>query len=229
MNTLRLNLYICAAYLKRMKKYFSLLALIILIGIKGNGQSESFQYQNGDIVFQVGKGSNFEKAIFLVTSGIDDYDFSHVGVIYIENDEIFVLEATPKPGVTQTPLSDFLNESAVMVVGRLKPQYQYVIPGAFEKIKPLMGKPYDFTFHHNNDAYYCSELIQIAFIQKDGTPVFEPTPLTFIDKDTGETAAFWVEYYKKYDEPIPEGEQGSSPAGLSKSNAIEIIHKVVNQ
>lgn len=208
-----------------MKRYFYFLFLATAFHAAAQ---QDFSYQNGDIIFQAGKGSDFEKAIFSVASAVDDWDFSHVGVIFIENEDIFVLEAAPKPGVAKTPLKEFLEESAAAVVTRLKPEYRYTISGALKRIMPLMGKPYDFTFHHDNDAYYCSELIQIAFIQNDGTPLFEATPLTFKDKNTGEISPFWIAYYEKYDEPIPEGEPGSSPAKLSKSEALEIVYKIVN-
>jgi hypothetical protein len=185
-------------------------------------------FRNGDILFQTGKESDFENAITSVTSQHEELSFSHVGVVIIENDSVFVLEAVPDPGVTKTYIEDFINASHITVVGRLLPEFEPIIPDALQKIKLLIGKPYDFVFKNDNDAYYCSELIQITFKKDDGTPIFETIPMTFKDKETDVFNPYWIEYYDKYNEEIPEGEQGTNPTDLSKSEAIEIIYRINN-
>ncbi len=48
--------------------------------------------------------------------------------------------------------------------------------------------------------------------------------MTFNDPDTQEPFPIWVEYYKKLGEPIPEGEPGLNPGGISRSIYIDIVH-----
>jgi hypothetical protein len=174
----------------------------------------------GDFLFQSGKGSNFENAVIHSTSEVCDWHFSHCGVVYFEKDSIFVLEATPEKGVVKTRYEDFYKDSNYLVVGRLKQDYQYVIPHSLSKILALIGKKYDFVFSPDNDAYYCSELIQQSFTDSVNCPLFEPVRMTFKDRDTGETLPFWIAYFKGLNAAIPEGEWGSNPTDLSHSDKL---------
>ena len=75
--------------------------------------ADNFKLRDGDLLFSVGKGeSELLKAIQNATSKGGEIPFSHVGIVYIENDSVFVLEAAPKQGVVKTPLADFIDESA---------------------------------------------------------------------------------------------------------------------
>lgn len=134
-----------------------------------------FDLKTGDILFQTNKArTSFVKAIENVTTSLDDLNFSHVGVVLVEDGQVFVLEAT-QPDVCKTPLEKFLkqaksvNGNPVVVVGRLKPKYQKSIPRAIEILKSFLGKPYDYVFLPDNDKYYCSEIIYLAFCVLTGS------------------------------------------------------------
>jgi hypothetical protein len=186
---------------------------------------ETFEkLQNGDLLFQTGIGSEFENAIIHSVSDISDLYFSHCGVVFLENDSIFVLEAEPENGVIKTKFVDFYNKSTHLVVGRLNFDYQYIINESISKILSLIGKKYDFIFSDNNDEYYCSELIQKTFTDNKDIAIFETIPMTFKNINTGEINSYWVEYFKKLETTIPEGKQGSNPTNLSKSDKISIIY-----
>ena len=128
--------------------------------------------------------------------------------------------------VTQTTLHDFLNRSNKVVVGRLKNEYQYMIPDAITYIQTdLNGKPYDYIFDINDDTYYCSEIIYEGLKKADNTQeLFSLKPMTFNEPGTDIPFVHWVEYYEDLEHPIPEGELGLNPGGMSRSDAIEIIH-----
>lgn len=201
--------------------------LIIYLLLNNTGD---FKLQTGDLIFQEDCDSKTGNVIKEVTSSIDNYQFTHVGIVYIdENDSIFVIEAT-RPKVCVTPLSKYLYPDDVKcypksVVGRLKSEYQHCIPQAIEEGFKLVGKDYDDGFILNNDKYYCSELIyDILMKANGGIPVFPLNVMTFKSPDTGKTSDGWVEYFKKYNLPIPEGEPGINPGAMSRSDVIDIVH-----
>jgi len=186
--------------------------------------------QNGDLIFQEDCPDDMENSIKQVTNSIENYQFTHVGIVYIdEKDSVFVLEATT-PKVVLTPLYEYLYpEKAkgcypVSVVGRLKQEYQHLIPEALEIGFALIGKDYDYGFILDNDKYYCSELVyEILKQANDGKEVFPLNVMTFKLKETGQTANGWIEHFKKHNLPIPEGESGINPGAMSQADIIQII------
>lgn len=193
--------------------------------------SDDFKLQTGDLIFQEACKGDSDNTIKKVTASIGDYQFTHVGIVYIdERDSIYVLEAT-RPKVSLTPLRVYLYPQKAngcypkSVVGRLKAEYQHCIPQAMEEGMALIGKDYDDGFILDNDKYYCSELIYDVLLKANcGTPIFPLNTMTFISPDTGEITEGWVGYFKKYDLPIPEGELGINPGAMSRSDVIDIIY-----
>lgn len=195
-------------------------------------EEEEFKLENGDLIFQEACIGDADNTIKEVTSSIDDYLFTHVGIVYIDNrDSVYVLEAT-RPEVKLTPIQEYLcpkigsDCSPKSVVGRLTADYQSRIPKALEIGLTLLGKGYDDGFILDNDEYYCSELVyEILKEANDGVPVFSLNIMTFKSQETGEITQGWIEYFDKYKLPIPEGELGINPGSMSKSNAITIVHR----
>jgi hypothetical protein len=188
-----------------------------------------FHLQTGDLLFQMGESSGLSDAIAEVTTGKDEINYTHVGIVSIENDTVFVLEATT-PTVCKTPVDSFLNKSAfvegkpLVTVARLKPECREIIPQAIVNASKYIGKPYDYVYAPDNDAYYCSELVYISFLDENGFPVFESKKMTFCDEE-GNLPAYWIEHFKKYRAEIPEGCEGTNPGDLSKSEVIEIVYR----
>lgn len=197
-----------------------------------NFGGDDFKLQTGDLIFQESCTGSMGSAIKEVTTSVDEYQFTHVGIVYIDsNDSIFVIEAT-KPKVAKTPLREYLYPEdekdcpPVSVVGRLKPEYLHCIPKAIDESLSLIGKEYDNGFVLDNDKYYCSELIyEILLKANNEKPVFPLNVMTFKSSETGETSPGWTEHFKKYNLPIPEGELGINPGAMSRSDVIEIIHR----
>ncbi|MDO9552123.1 YiiX/YebB-like N1pC/P60 family cysteine hydrolase [Rhodonellum sp.] len=191
---------------------------------------DKMDWQEGDILFQDGDCGDFCDAIRKVTQGYEDLDFSHNGLLMKEKGEWFVLEAVSK-GVSKTALKEFMgrqldgNGNPKVVVGRLVPEFQPLIPAALIEAQALLGKPYDVVFDLENDTYYCSELIHFAFKKANGGKnVFTPKPMTFVDPDTGELFGIWNTYYAKMGISAPEGEMGLNPGGMSLEPVLEIIY-----
>lgn len=178
---------------------------------------------DGDFLFVANDESDFEKAVNSSTKKDSEISFSHVGVIKIENDSIFVLEASPEEGVTKTSFIYFFNKSKHITVGRLKAEYQSIIKKSIENIEKLIGKDYDCYFDAENDKYYCSELIQQNFNDKNGNHIFEPIKMTFKNSSDNANNDFWEKYFEKLGSNIPEGENGSNPNSIYHSINIDII------
>lgn len=213
----------------------SILLLLSIAFIFANCQpvpESNFQLKEGDLLFQDSDCGAFCDAIEAVTQGIDDYDFSHVGLVMKSDDgTLKVMEAITK-GVVLTELDSFLNRSfdknqqPKVIVGRLKSEYTALIPDAIQFIHSKMDATYDFVFNIENDSFYCSELIHLAFeTANNQTPIFDTPPMTFKSPDTDSTFAIWVDYFNDINQPIPEGEIGLNPGSMSRSPYISIVHK----
>ena len=190
-----------------------------------------FVLQAGDLLFQDLDGSPFCEAIEKVTKGYEGANLTHVGIAATDADgNIVVIEALLE-GVCVTPLDVFLarshdrNQHPKVLVGRLKPEYRYLIQPMLGELLTLKGKSYDKIFDIENDAYYCSEVVYHCFLKaNDGRPLFELDPMTFVDPDTGETFRAWKEYFAELDVPIPEGKPGINPGSISRSKILRIVH-----
>ena len=203
-----------------MKKYFYLLFTILISCTK------NLKLQEGDLLFQDLDSSPLCDAIELVTPGYNGANFSHIGLVVLDNDTLKVLEAIP-PKVMITNLDDFINRSfdkngnPKVIVGRLKKEFTNSISNAVSYSKSKLDITYDEVFLINNETYYCSELIFEAF-EKDS--IFQLKPMTFLHPKTKDTLKIWKEYYSDLNTNIPEGNPGINPGIMSLSNKIEMVH-----
>lgn len=196
--------------------------------------SADYNLQNGDLIFQESCNGKMGDAIKDVTSGIEGYSFTHVGIVWIDaaTHITYVIEAT-HPRVCVTPLKEYLHPEKEKcppksVVGRLKPQFQALIPQAIDEAKKLVGKDYDDAFDLKNDQYYCSELIyDILLKANNNIAVFPLNIMTFKSKETGEYSPNWVTHFNKLGIPVPEGEEGINPGAMSQqSDILDIINEL---
>ncbi len=190
----------------------------------------SFDFREGDLLFQDADCGSFCAAIEKVTHGYKGARLSHVGMVVQEEDGLYVIEAV-SAGVVLTPIDSFLQRSLdadglpKILVGRLNNEYLQLIPTAIKHMKMKLGKPYDAVFDIRNDAYYCSELIYEGFKNANKEEaIFELFPMTFKDPDTNLTFDIWVDYFKDLAIDIPEGELGLNPGGMSRSPYLNIVH-----
>ena len=188
--------------------------------------------QTGDLLFQVSRSTTLTDAIAQVTSGADSVNYTHVGIVSVENDIVFVIEATT-PKVRKVVIDTFLNDARkvngkpIVAVGRLQAKFFDFIPQAIVNAEKYIGKPYDYVYNPDNDEYYCSELVQISFLGKNNKPIFKTKKMTFRDEN-GRMSADWIEHFRKYKSPVPEGRKGTNPGAMSKAKEINIIYKYFN-
>jgi hypothetical protein len=180
----------------------------------------------GDILFQKMNCGDLCEAIHAVTEGYDGYDFSHLGLVLIENDSVYIIEAAGN-AVRKVTLEQFSkNTQSTMFIGRVKSKYKKLIPQVISFSKQQIGLPYDDDYLYDNGKYYCSELIYDAFFKAYGKPFFELQPMTFKQPETNEFFPAWVDYYQSLKIEIPEGKLGCNPGGISTSDKIKIVGKL---
>ena len=213
------------------------LGIALLLGMAVILQScnkikNNYDLQNGDLLFSVGKGdSELLSAIQHTTAMDEEAPFSHVGIVSVEENKTYVLEATSPDGVVKTEIEDFFDEAATMegkhliAVGRVADEYQYIIPDAIKNAEKYLGKKYDYSYDESNNSVYCSELVRFAFLDSLGNPIFEPIAMTFRDSETGYVDEYWLKHFEELGKDVPEGEPGTNPADMTKSPVIKIVHK----
>ena len=209
----------------KMKNFFFII-LFYSIVLNSCLPKQEFKLQEGDLLFQDLDSSPLCDAIELVTSGYKNANFSHIGLVVLDNDTLKVLEAIP-PKVVLTDIKSFFNRSydtkgrSKIIAGRLKDEFQHTIKDAIIYAKSKMGIRYDELFLMNNNAYYCSELIFEAF-EKDS--IFKLKPMTFLHPETNDTLSVWKNYYSELGIKIPQNEPGINPGIMSLSDKIEMIY-----
>ena len=191
--------------------------------------TSDFHFIEGDLLFQDLNCGELCDAIAKVTNGINGKDFSHIGLLYYKNDSAFVIEAIGND-VHLTFLNSFMdrskdkNKNPKIVVGRLKSEFQKLNTSALRFALSQIGTAYDNAFIYNNQKYYCSELIYDAYkYANNDNPFFNLEPMTFKEPITGRTFAAWEKYYRALKIQIPEGKLGCNPAGISRSEKIQIV------
>ena len=188
-----------------------------------------FKLKQGDILFQDLDKDSISSAIEKVTKTTLPYNFTHVGIVVKKNGELKVLEAISS-GVQLTSVETFLNRNLInkkpkVVVAQLKPAYKSYIKKAIKFGETLIGLPYDHAYTLGDNSYYCSELMYEMFHKANPKiETFQLRPMTFKDPSTNKTMDFWIDYYKKLQTKIPEGELGLNPNGMSISPNINLIY-----
>jgi hypothetical protein len=197
--------------------------LVLILFVSFGSFSQTVSLKTGDLLFQSMNCGPLCEAINQVTAGYQGHDFSHMGLVYVQNDSIFVIEASGS-AVKKTPYETFKSYTTEkMFVGRLKQKYQAYIPEAIAFALQQIGIPYDEAYLYDNGKYYCSELIYDAFLHAYKKPLFELLPMTFKSPKSNEYFEVWSDYYKQLNIEIPEGKPGCNPGGISTSDKLKII------
>ena len=199
----------------------SILFTLIVISVACKAQS----LQNGDLLFNYQEPkSGFGGAIVEATNKKDELGISHVAIVMKNGSCTQVIEATGKHGVWICPIDTFLvhaehsaDGKPLILVGRLKDAS--TASKSVERALKYLGRPYDWLFSDTDEEIYCSELVHLSYLDKDGEYIFPQQPMSFHGED-GIILPYWIDYYKKKGLKVPEGAPGTNPAALSKSDKI---------
>ena len=171
-----------------------------------------YTLQSGDLIFWSKSYSPMEKAITASTG-----KYTHVALVECDSaGDVWIIEAIPEKGVQRKSFSDFDRGFSML---RTFDVYRLTIPfdtaAVIARATNLVGKPYDDAFLPDNDAYYCSELIQVAF-----GDLFESKPMNWRDAD-GQLPEYWVKHFEKLGSPVLEGVPGTNPTDMSRSPLLK--------
>lgn len=186
--------------------------------------------QKGDLLFQDLACGELCDAIASTTVGYDGISVSHIGMVSdTSSSEPMVIEAYNN-GVNELTLSSFLGRSAdkegrpLVMVGRLKPEYQYLIPSAVAAARQQLGQPYNSDFLPSSQGFYCAQLVYYAFKEANqGSAFFVLSPMNFKDVHTHRYPEAWRRYFNDRRETIPQGVLGINPGAISLDSRVEMV------
>jgi len=145
-----------------------LLALILMY------QANANSLQTGDLIFRNMSGLFSEIARNFSTH---DRRFSHLGIIYIENNQTFVVHSIDDTnkgffGTVKEPLTSFIAKAKQYKVFRLQTLLQPQKMATILKKAVSNPKSFDSSFSlENAQAYYCTEFVQKVLLEYFDTEV----------------------------------------------------------
>ena len=182
--------------------------------------------RSGDLIF-LGQGSSeLSKAISGVTQTAEHTSYSHMGMVQVDTNGIWVIHASSQKGVVKELIEQFnltVNDGLPFVY-RLKAEIKADFSQQLQLGNSVIGQPYNSTYIMEDKGFYCSELIYSLF-ERDS--IFKLKPMTFKgDKNTFLPA--WIDYYNKLNIPIPEGQPGCNPNGMAAKRRPYLFRKAAS-
>lgn len=199
--------------------HITLLALLCVPLFAMAQRIDRGELQSCDLLFVVNTRGN---AITASTTPLGQLPTDHVAVALCRGDSACVYESVPGSGVGHTTLLQFLqrchDEGTAVVAAR---------PAGIDRSATIsrltsISAPYDSLYLPGNDAIYCSELVQLAFVDSLGHEVFESIPMSFHD-GSGAILPYWTELYRRHGMPVPEGKPGTNPGQLLRHKLVRIL------
>ena len=186
-------------------------------------RNEKTALQTGDLVF-IGLPMDYNADTTSIASGItaatgtdDGINFIHTAILEVEDGAVWVIDATIKHGVDRHPLDTMLPTFQVMRLADNTDAGKWV-----ENAKQYLGRPYDLYFLPDNDALYCTELVQTAYLTADGEQLFKSEPMNFKGPD-GTMPPYWEWLFARLGRSIPQDEPGTNPQRMAADPALHPV------
>lgn len=210
-----------AFLISRMKRF-----ILLSIALSTLSCAPKIQLESADLLFVVSgasdlSASSMDNAIVLSTGG-EGPSATHVAILEVQGDSTWVIDATPKHGVSRRSLAEFEQENSGerIIVMRMKGLSDK--SATVERAKSYVGKSYDYIYSPRNEALYCSELVQNAYLDSAGKPLFKSSPMNFKSPD-GSYPDFWLKLFDELGEPIPQGQSGTNPNDMMRAEGLEYV------
>jgi len=193
-----------------------LICLILMAGCQA-GDDESLC--DGDLIFQrslSAQSDALERAL--------GAPYTHMGIIFIENDQPLVYEAAGP--VRRTPLAEWIARGldGKYIVKRLQNSAEVLTPEAVASLKAeitqQMGVPYDYQFLWSDDQLYCSELAWKAYQRALDLEI--GTPGRFGDHDFSDPLVQAL-LTKRFGNRVPSEEPVISPVDIFESEKLVTV------
>lgn len=183
--------------------------------------------QAGDLLFVTAGTAGLSEAIDDATARQDTPGFDHVAMIADRANGRTVLHADAK-GSREQPLAEFMQEARAkhrqVFVYRLTPPHRTAIADAIATARTLLGRPYNTTYVLSEDSYYCSDFIERAFRAHH---VFALQPMNFRNRQTGEIAPYWTEFYRSRGMAVPQDAPGTNPNDMAASPVLQPLGRLL--
>ena len=213
--------------MSEMKKV--IIALAALLALLSCGGDAEPGLQTGDLVFvAIPTDSSLDDtmagAIAEATGSGKGLDYIHVAIVEVQQDSVWIIDATDNRGVSRHPVTDFIADFTlpdgtlpVFDVRRLKDNGA---AGSYVEVaKKYIGRGYDLYFLPDNDEKYCSELVYDTYRNADGSPLFASAPMNFRGP-AGEYPQYWTQLFSTIGAEIPQGVEGTNPQDMQKSDLL---------
>lgn len=202
--------------LKLLSFLFFLVGIVLLQSCAQKSVDKNTEkFKTGDIIFHestLGQG----RAVQIATGS----KYSHVGLIFKENDEWNVIEAVQPVRIVS--LANFIShgDGNRYVVKRLKENENIEWEKCITEAKSYLGKNYDAYFEWSDDKIYCSELVYKAYARALGIELCGKEKI----KDMNLLHPIVQEKLKeRYGDNIPMDEDVITPACLFNSDKLVTV------
>ena len=166
-----------------------------------------------------------DEAIASATGKEGAVNLIHVAIAEVKKDSVWIIDATLAHGVDRHPLDTFLKDfrfrkgEPVFMVKRVE---GVDVDAAVERARTYCGRAYDVHFLEGNEDLYCTELVQVCYLDGDGRQVFKSEPMNWLAPD-GTMPAYWERLFGKLDMPVPQGLPGTNPQQMSESDRLQAV------
>jgi hypothetical protein len=156
-------------------------------------------------------------AINAVTTTNTRHQYDHVGILEVQDGDVYIIHASTANGCVRTLLKNLERQTSAYVYQVTKPVADWA--SIIQKAKQYLGQPYNASYVMNDTSVYCADLVYRAY---ERLGLFELQPMTFKNKD-GSMNAFWIQHYQQWNMEVPEGLPGCNPNGLARSPGLTFI------
>lgn len=197
------------------RRWLALWLVVPAVAVSGPTRAPEPALESGDLVFETSSSSQSWAIQWATRSR-----WSHVGIVDVAPDGVFVVEALGK--VSRTPWKAWrrraLREGEVLVLRpRAVPRGQRT--AAVAHAKAFLGRRYDPRFGWGDDRIYCSELVVKAYERAAGMSLGRRERL-------GELRLFGIRgaIEERWGGPVPERLVLVTPASIAEDRRLARVH-----